>query len=152
MNKEEDKTVTPNDFYKNLRPEYFSDSETIYKIKLPKEVLAYEIESISINQKQDQFESLARKLSEKFIAPNLVPQVGPTGGGDGKTDTETHPVSESISNKWYTPENGWKKNENWAFAISSKEDWRGKLRSDIKSILSTERGYTKVFFINVSST
>ncbi|MFL0204077.1 hypothetical protein, partial [Tenacibaculum maritimum] len=148
MNKEEDKTVTPNDFYKNLRPEYFSDSETIYKIKLPKEVLAYEIESISINQKQDQFESLARKLSEKFIAPNLVPQVGPTGGGDGKTDTETHPVSESISNKWYTPENGWKKNENWAFAISSKEDWRGKLRSDIKSILSTERGYTKVFFIS----
>ncbi|MFD2552389.1 hypothetical protein ACFSQP_11225 [Bizionia sediminis] len=139
---------TPNDFYKNLRPEYFSDSEIIYKVKLPKETLAYEIESISINQKQDQFESLARKLSERFIAPNLIPQVGPTGGGDGKTDTETYPVSESISSKWYIPENGWKKDENWAFAISSKEDWRGKLRSDIKSILSTKRGYTKIYFIS----
>jgi len=139
---------TPNDIYKNLRPEYFSDSETIYKVKLPKETLAYEIESISINQKQDQFETLARKLAEKYVVPNLIPQVGPTGGGDGKTDSETYPVSESISNKWYTPESGWEKGENWAFAISSKEDWRGKLRSDIKSILSTNRGYTKIYFIS----
>lgn len=148
MNIEDLDKVTPNDFYKKLRPEYFSDSETIYKIKLPKETLAYEIESISVNQKQDQFESLARKLAEKFIAPNLIPQVGPTGGGDGKTDSETHPVSESISDKWYVVDNGWDKDENWAFAISSKEDWRGKLRSDIKSILSTKRGYAKIFFIS----
>ncbi|KJJ38742.1 hypothetical protein [Aequorivita vladivostokensis] len=148
MENEDFDLKTPRDFYKNLRPEYFSDSETVYKVKLSKEVLAYEIENISVNQKQDQFESLARKLAEKFIAPNLIPQVGPTGGGDGKTDTETHPVSEEISNKWYVPDNGWKKDENWAFAISSKEDWRGKLRSDIKSILSTKRGYTKIFFIS----
>lgn len=138
---------SPNDFYKNIRPEYFSDSETTYKIELPRELLAFEIERISTNQKQDQFEVLARKLAELYIAPNLIPQVGPTGGGDGKTDSETHPVSESISERWFIPENGWNKNENWAFAISSKKEWKGKLKSDIKSILSTNRGYTKIFFI-----
>ncbi len=139
---------SPNDFYKNIRPEYFSDSETIYKVELTKEVLSYEIESISINQKQDQFEILTRKLAELFIAPNLIPQVGPTGGGDGKTDCETYPVSDSISERWFTPENGWNIDENWAFAISSKKDWKGKLKSDIKNILSTNRGYTRIYFFS----
>ena len=138
---------TPNDFYKNLRPEYFSDSETNYKVELPKEVLAFEIDNISTNQKQDQFEVLARRLAELYIAPNLIPQVGPTGGGDGKTDSETYPVSESVFDRWFTPENGWNKNENWAFAVSSKKDWKGKLKLDIKSILSTKRGYTRIYFI-----
>lgn len=142
------KEYTPKEFYKKLRPENYSDSKTIYKLRLPKEHLAYEIESVSVNQKQDQFENLARRISEKFIAPNLIPQVGPTGGGDGKTDSETHPVSKTISSKWYTPEMGWKENEYWAFAISSKEDWKGKLRSDVKNIISTDRGYTKIFFIS----
>ncbi|QOG03481.1 hypothetical protein [Flavobacterium sp. MDT1-60] len=137
---------SPNDFYKNMRPEFFSDSETVYKIELTREVLAFEIETISTNQKQDQFEILARKLAEMYIAPNLIPQVGPTGGGDGKTDSETYPVSQSISDRWFTPENGWNKNENWAFAISSKKDWKGKLKLDIKSIISTCRGYTKIYF------
>ncbi len=138
---------SPSDFYKNIRPEYFSDSETIYKIELPKELLAYEIETISTNQKQDQFEVLARRLAELYIAPNLIPQVGPTGGGDGKTDSETYPVSESVSERWFTPENGWSKDENWAFAISSKKEWKGKLKLDIKSIVSTNRGYTRIYFI-----
>ncbi len=40
---------------------------------------------LSTNQKQDEFETFCRRLSEKYIAPNLIPQVGPTGGGDGKT-------------------------------------------------------------------
>lgn len=146
MRKDKKVILSPNDFYKNIRPEYFSDSETIYKIHLTKEVLAFEIENISTNQKQDQFEILARKLAEMYISPNLIPQVGPTGGGDGKTDSETYPVSENIFERWFTPENGWNKNENWAFAMSSKKDWKGKLKLDIKSILSTNRGYTKIYF------
>ncbi|REC44006.1 hypothetical protein [Chryseobacterium sp. 5_R23647] len=72
--------MNPNHFYKSIRPEYFSDSEIIFETELTKEVLSYELETISTNQKQDQFERLARLLCEKYISPNLIPQVGPTGG------------------------------------------------------------------------
>jgi len=86
-------------------------------------------------------------LAEKFISPNLIPQVGPTGGGDGKTDSETYPVSEAIAERWFVPENGWNKDENWAFAISAKQDWKSKVKKDVKKIVDTNRGYTKIFFI-----
>lgn len=145
MNREE---LSQSKWYKELRPEYFSDSEITYSSVLPREVLAYELEKISTNQKQDQFEALGRRLSEKFISPNLIPQVGPTGGGDGKTDTETYPVSEFISDRWYIPQNGWKTDEKWAFAISSKKQWKSKLKKDIINILETKREYTKIYFIS----
>lgn len=54
---------TPSEFYKMRRPEYFSDSEIIYEVKLPKEQLAFELSQISKNQKQDEFENLCRKLA-----------------------------------------------------------------------------------------
>lgn len=139
--------MKPSEFYKSYRPEYFSDSELSYEVELPKEVLAYELDQISTNQKQDEFESLCRKLAEKFISPNLIPQVGPTGGGDGKTDSETYPVSEDISDRWFIPENGWDKDEKWAFAISSKKEWKGKAKGDIKKIIETEREYTRAYFM-----
>ncbi len=140
--------MTPSEFYKQRRPEFFSDSKIVTQITLPREVLAYELSKISTNQKQDEFETLCRKLAEKFISPNLIPQVGPTGGGDGKTDSETYPVSESISSRWFTPENGWNKDENWAFAISAKEEWKGKAKGDVKKIVETNRGYTRVYFVS----
>lgn len=140
--------MTPSEFYKNRRPEFFSDSEIISQAVLPKEVLGYELSKISTNQKQDEFETLCRRLAEKFIAPNLIPQVGPTGGGDGKTDSETYPVSEDIFDRWFTPENDWDKDENWAFAISAKEAWKGKAKSDVKKIVETKRGYTRVYFMS----
>lgn len=140
--------MRPSEFYKQRRPEFFSDSEIVTQITLPREILAYELSKISTNQKQDEFETLCRRLAEKFISPNLIPQVGPTGGGDGKTDSETYPVSESISNRWFTPENGWNKDENWAFAISAKEGWKGKAKNDIKKIIESKRGYTRVYFIS----
>lgn len=135
------------EFYKKRRPEYFSDSEITNQITLPRQVLAYELSTISTNQKQDQFETLCRKLSERFIVPNLIPQVGPTGGGDGKTDFETYPASVSISDRWFVPENGWEKDEKWAFAISAKKQWKGKLKSDITKIVGTNREYTRVYFL-----
>ncbi|MCC5924471.1 MAG: hypothetical protein JJT77_11860 [Crocinitomicaceae bacterium] len=138
--------MKPSEFYKSRRPEYFSDSQLIQQAVLTRELLSFELSQISTNQKQDQFETLARRLAEKFITPNLIPQVGPTGGGDGKTDFETHPVSVRISDRWFIPENGWENNEKWAFAVSSKSQWKSKLKSDIKSILSTKREYTKIFF------
>lgn len=138
---------TPSKYYRNIRPEYFSDSERVYEVKLPREHLAYELSRISTNQKQDAFETLCRRIAEKLITPNLIPQVGPTGGGDGKTDSETYAVSESIASRWFVPENGWKKDENWALAISAKEDWKSKIKSDVEKIVATHKGYTKVFFI-----
>ena len=77
----------------------------------------------------------------------MIPQVGPTGGGDGKTDSETYPVSVSISDRWFIPENGWEKDEKWAFAISSKEAWKAKAKGDIKKIVDTKRNYTRVYFM-----
>lgn len=139
--------LTPSALYRKQRPEYFSDSEKVYEVKLTREHLAYELSQISTNQKQDAFESFCRRLAEKCISPNLIPQVGPTGGGDGKTDSETHPVSESISDRWFIPENGWQKDENWAFAISAKKDWRTKVKSDVANIVKTNRGYTKIYFL-----
>ncbi len=139
--------MKPSEFYKMRKPEYFSDSEEIYSATLPREVLAYELDKISTNQKQDEFEVLCRRLAEKFVTPNLIPQVGPTGGGDGKTDSETHPVSTYISDRWFIPENGWEKDEKWAFAISAKQAWKSKAKSDIKKIVETKRGYTVVYFM-----
>jgi hypothetical protein len=139
--------VKPSEFYRLRRPEYFSDSEMINETVLPREVLAYELSKISTNQKQDEFETLCRRLAEKFIVPNLIPQVGPTGGGDGKTDFETYPVSSSIFDRWFVPENGWDKDEKWAFAISAKEEWKGKAKGDVQKIVETKRDYTRVYFM-----
>ena len=139
---------SPSEFYRQRRPEFFSDSENITNINLPREVLAYEIEKISTNQKQDLFETLCRRLAERLICPNLIPQVGPTGGGDGKTDTETYPVSEIISERWFVPQDGWKNDEKWVFAFSAKKDWKTKIELDIEKVFNTNRGYTKFFFIS----
>lgn len=144
---EEYENLSPSEFYRRLRPENFSDSRITETVTLPKEVLAFELEKITTNQKENDFEVLGRRMAEKLIAPNLIPQTGPTGGGDGKTDTETYPVSESIAIRWYIPENGWTKDEKWAFAISAKKQWKSKLKKDIESILSTKRAYTCIYFI-----
>lgn len=143
-----EKFPTPSQFYRNRRPEYFSDSKTESKVLLTKEQLAFEISQISTNQKHDNFENLCRRLAEKLISPNLIPQVGPTGGGDGKTDSETYPVSSYIYDRWFISKNRWNENENWAFAISAKKDWKPKVKSDVKKIVETNRGYTKIYFFS----
>lgn len=143
--------VTPSEFYRGLRPEYFSDSNITYSHKLTKELLAFELDRITTTQREAEFETLCRRLSEKLIAPNLIPQVGPTGGGDGKTDSETFEVSELIANRWFIPENGWERNEKWAFAFSAKKAWKPKVKDDVKKIIDTKRDYTKVYFITNQS-
>ena len=113
----DEKPLTPSEFYRINRSEYFSDSKEIVQTELPKEVLAHELSLITTNLKTEEFETLCRRVTEKLIVPNLIPQVGPTGGGDGKTDSDTYPVSEWISNRWFIPENGWSRNEKWAFCF-----------------------------------
>ncbi|MBQ4107580.1 MAG: hypothetical protein IJC73_08415 [Lentisphaeria bacterium] len=139
--------IKPSDFYRKIHPELFSDSTIAQECKLTEELLTFEIERISTNQKENQFQVLCRKIAELQIAPNLIPEVGPAGGGDGKTDAETYPIDQRLLARFFIPENGWDNDEKWAFAISAKKDWRSKLKSDVESIVSTGREYTHVFFM-----
>lgn len=139
----ENKTLNPYQLYRKLRPEYFSDSKV--ERQLTREMFEFTMSNLSKNMKQDLFEDMTRRLASKLITPNLIPQTGPTGGGDGKTDIETHPIDDAISCKWFYSEpcNGKQK---WAFAISCKTDWLPKIKSDVKKIVDTKRGFTKIFF------
>ncbi len=115
-------------------------------VSLTKEVLSHHLETLTKQKAETVFEGFAKRLVEKFVAPNLRPQTGPTGGGDGKTDAETYPVAREVSERWFAADQA-AASERWAFAFSAKEDWRGKVRSDVKEITSTRRGYPRIYFV-----
>lgn len=94
------------------------------------------------------FERFALLLARKTICPNLRPQTGPAGGGDGKVDSETTPVADSLSLAWVVGHGSGASSERWAFAFSAKEDWRAKVQSDVRKIAETKRGYVRAFFIS----
>jgi hypothetical protein len=128
------------------RPHLFSDSTATTAVVVTREVLSYHLETLTSQKDEAKFEILALRLSERFISPNLRPQTGPTGGGDGKSDAETYPVANSIALRWYVPKSA-SAHERWAFAFSAKKDWRTKVAKDIASIVSTGRGYPHIYFI-----
>lgn len=134
-------------FLKERRPDEFSDSIIKKQGKLSRELLDYYLNSLTNRSQEKEFEIFCRRLAEKEICPNLLPQTGPTGGGDSKVDTETYPVSDSISLSWYSGIGRIAANERWAFAISAKKDWRPKCISDIDKIITTGRDYKEIFFI-----
>jgi len=134
-------------FLKARRPDEFSDSIIKKQGKLTRELLDYYLNSLTSRSQEKEFEIFIRRLAEKEICPNLLPQTGPTGGGDSKVDTETYPVSESISLSWYSGIGRLAANERWAFAISAKKDWKPKCISDIDKIITTGRDYKEIFFI-----
>lgn len=136
------------DIYRKRNPQYFSDTVVTYKAELTKEIFRNEMDKLSYDMKQDLFENFATSLALRFITPNIVPQTGPTGGGDGKTDSETHPVNNKIAEKWYVADVGCRCNEEWAFAMSCKEDWKGKVKRDVKEIVNLGRGFSKIFFFS----
>lgn len=133
----------PFKLYRKMRPYYFSDSRANHE--MTPELFEFTMSKLSTDMKQDLFEDLTRQMVCKLITPNLIPQTGPTGGGDGKTDIETHPVDEEISDKWYYAD-ACKGNQKWAFAISCKSEWKPKIESDVKKIVNTKRGFNKIFF------
>jgi len=142
------KIPTPYEYYRKQRPEYFSDTKVVYKATLTEEHFQYVMDRLSNDMKQDLFENLTKSLALRFITPNIIPQTGPTGGGDGKTDLETHPVADEIAERWYVGDGGCRGSEKWAFAISCKEDWEGKVKGDVKNIVETGRGFTKILFFS----
>src|SRR5712692_935877 len=137
----------PSEFMRARRPYLFSDTEVAQQAQLDRTTFEYHLKTLTNRKQELDFEHFARKLAEKEICPNLLPQTGPTGGGDSKVDSETYPVADDLSLAWYVGTGREAASERWAFAISAKEDWRTKVRSDIKKIADTKRGYSKAFFI-----
>ena len=139
------------DFFRKIHPEQFSDSKTIKIGKLDQNFFDFYLETLTSKGLEKEFEKFCRQLAEVEICPNLLPQTGPTGGGDSKVDSETYPVSELISERWYYGKGDKGGKERWAFAISAKKDWKPKVKSDVKKIAEVNetvaRDYTKVFFM-----
>lgn len=136
------------ELYRQNRPWKFSDSKVVQKAVLTKEQFQYQMDRLSNDMKQDLFENLTKSLALRFITPNLIPQTGPTGGGDGKTDMETHPVADEIAEKWYVADGGCRGNEKWAVAISCKEEWKDKVKHDVDNIVKLNRGFTRILFFS----
>src|SRR6266700_4015773 len=93
--------ISPSNFMRKLRPEYYSDTEDRVSYVLDIPLLEYHLESITQRNQTHDFEIFCRKLCERTICPNLRPQTGPDGGGDSKADTETYPVSDELSGLAY---------------------------------------------------
>lgn len=137
---------TPSEMMRHNRPYLFSDSSTEGAYSLSRSELSHYLDSLTDRNQHQDFEVFARKLCEREICPNLRPQTGPEGGGDGKIDTETYPVAEEISERWY---DGMANAgaERWGFAFSAKKDWADKVRRDVQGMIDTGRTYDKIFFV-----
>ena len=126
-------------FYKKIHPEQFSDSTMVRVGSLDKDFFDFYLESLTSKGLEKEFEKFCRYIAEAEICPNLLPQTGPTGGGDSKVDSETYPVAESISELWYHGDGNKAGTERWAFAISAKRDWKPKVKSDVTKIMMNIR-------------
>lgn len=147
MEEHNKREFSPKLYMKGRRPERFSDSIIKEKGSLGRDFLEFTLSNLKRKSKELAFEDFAKKLCEKVICPNLLEQTGPVAGGDGKTDTQTFPVSEQSKMLWYVGINEASERERWAFAVSTQENWKAKCRTDVKKIEGTARGYKKVFCI-----
>lgn len=127
------------------RPELYSDTEFRSAYNISRPVLNHHLATLTERNEHKPFEEFCRALAQREICRNLRPQTGPEGGGDGKVDTETYPVSSEIKEVWYEGLAN-KNSERWAFAVSAKKDWATKVRADVASIVGTDRDYKHVHF------
>lgn len=141
-----------NETFKRMHPEQFSDSIIVKKSNLTREFLDFFLNTLTSKNLEKDFEKFCRKIAEQEICPNLLPQTGPTGGGDSKVDSETYPVSEKLSENLFYGYGNNAATERWAFAFSAKKEWKQKVKSDIEKIADVNdkvnRNYTKAFFIS----
>ena len=134
-------------YYRRLRSNLFSDTEVVYETKLTPELFDLKLQQLSQDKKQSEFENFVLALAVRLVTPNIKPQTGPDGGGDGKVDGETYPVDKAISGKWWVSE-GSTVGHKWAIAISVQKNWKSKIEGDVKKVVETGRGYTKVIFFS----
>ena len=57
-------------------------------------------------------------------------------------------MAERIAERWYVGDPERASRERWAFAFSAKQDWRSKVREDVRKIAETGRGYTVAYFMS----
>lgn len=138
---------TPKQFLKNRRPEQFSSSEEMVINHLDRVHLETYLSNLNAKSKELAFETFVKEICQKTVCPNLIEQTGPVAGGDGKTDTQTFPVSEQNKLLWYVGVNSNANSERWAFAVSTQKSWKPKCKKDVEKIVETNRDYTKVFCI-----
>lgn len=110
-------------------------------------MLEYHLGTLTSRSQEADFARFAMRLAQREVCPNMLPQTGPTGGGDSKADAETYPVADGLSLVWHTGLGREAATERWAFAFSAMKEWRPKVRSDVAKIAATGRGYTKAFFV-----
>ncbi len=140
--------TSPRAFLRARRPAQFSDSENeLGSPALDRGLLEYHLDTLTSRNQEAAFAEFARQLAQRELCPNLLPQTGPTGGGDSKVDSETYPVADSLTYAWYVGVGSAAATERWAFAFSAMKAWRPKLASDIAKLVAAGRGYTKAFFI-----
>ena len=135
--------ISPSQFMRELRPEYYSDTEDQVAYVLEVTTLEYYLESITQRNQTHDFEIFCRKLCERTICPNLRPQTGPEGGGDSKADSETYPVADEISFLTYVGEANAGR-ERWAFAFSAKKRHR-RFAMMLKELLKQNEAMTGFF-------
>ena len=85
------------EFLKIRHPKLFSTSKEIILNQLDRVHLEYYLNTLNTRSQELTFEKFLKSLCEKVICPNLLEQTGPVAGGDGKTHTQTFPVSEQLS-------------------------------------------------------
>ena len=86
---------------RELRPQYYSDTEDHASYVLNAPTLDHHLDTITSRNETHGFELFARKLCERVICPNLRPPTGHEGGGDSKADAETYPVADEIQTAGY---------------------------------------------------
>lgn len=145
--KHEESDFSPREFLRNRRPELFSDSIESEEPVIDRSQFEFYLNTLTSRKEELRFEHFCRRLAEKELCPNLLPQTGPTGGGDSKVDSETYPVADEIAERWYigTPKRA--SSERWAFAFSAKKAWTTKVKSDVAGIVGTKRGYKVIYFM-----
>ena len=136
------------EFMRARRPELYSDTLNVEDSEMDRRQFEFHLYSLTSRKEEAAFENFARALAEKELCPNLIPQTGPTGGGDSKVDTETYPVAASIATLWYEGDPLRSTAERWAFAVSAKAKWKPKIDSDVEKIVLTGRPYSLVYFVS----
>lgn len=76
----------------------------------------------------------------------MRPQTGPEGGGDGKVDADSYPVSSEVSDRWFIGDAN-AGSESWGFAVSATKKWSAKVRGDVDGMIETGRVYDRIFFV-----
>lgn len=138
---------TPSVFMRGRRPTLYSDTLVESSAPLTRDAFEYRLQSITARSEEAQFQRFAHALLEMEVCPNLVPQTGPTGGGDSKVDAETYAVADAIAERWWSGVAREAASEEWAFAISAMQDWRKKARLDIDNVLASGRTYKRIHFV-----